>query len=254
MDEPTDQGEGAPHPRHEMAVNVSADRPPYEHRRRRVGRPTADAPVGEVATHRLILRRARTLFPHRGFADVSVGEVALAVGVTKPTLYYHFGNKEALYTAVLCDLMREIDGYIRGTVAKPDSARQRLIELATGYFLHADATMEPMLRDTSELIGPRLAAQVRAAYEDELLAPIEGLMREGMRLGEIRSGDARDLVRALMGLFDAFTDPGGHRARTVEEHQAVAHALISLFLDGAAPRSEEREAERPDQAHQVLSS
>src|SRR5690242_3020868 len=64
--------------------------------RRGPGRPRAAMPVGELQTRELILRQARKLFLKRGFADVAVGEIASAVGVTKPTLYYHFTGKESL--------------------------------------------------------------------------------------------------------------------------------------------------------------
>ena len=44
-----------------------------------------------------ILRHAIELFAQRGFAGVSVRDVAGAVGVTMPTLYHHFGDKRSLY-------------------------------------------------------------------------------------------------------------------------------------------------------------
>ncbi|HEX6121956.1 MAG TPA: TetR/AcrR family transcriptional regulator [Ktedonobacterales bacterium] len=189
-----------------------------------------------METRQLIQRHARALFLHRGFADVSVGEIAEAVGVTKPTLYYHFGNKEALYTAVLCDLLREVGGYVQRIVRLEQPIRVRLTELATGYFAHADTTMEPVLRDANELIGPAMAAEVYRIYHEEMLAPIETLMEEGIRQGEIRALEPEHLVRALMGLLDAFSPAGGHRSRTPAQHHAMAAMLVSLFLDGAAPR------------------
>jgi TetR/AcrR family transcriptional regulator len=123
--------------------------------------------VGELETRDLILRHARRLFMRRGFADVSVGEVAEAVGVTKPTLYYHFGDKEGLYAVVLVDLMREVGGYIRTVVERPAPLRDRLRQIAVGYFLNANGTMEPMLRDASQLIGQERATAVWAAYEGD---------------------------------------------------------------------------------------
>jgi AcrR family transcriptional regulator len=44
---------------------------------------------------------AHELFAHRGFAAVTMDEVAAAVGVTKPLLYNYFGNKERLYLACM---------------------------------------------------------------------------------------------------------------------------------------------------------
>lgn len=204
--------------------------------RRRPGRPTNNAPVAEVETRTLILTAARRLFMQRGFADVAVGEVARAAGVTKPTLYYHFGDKEGLYADVLCDLMQEVGGYIRSVTEANASARQRLEDLTAGYFQYADATMEPMLRDATELLGESHARSVRETYEREMLAPIAQLMRDGMRLGEIAQGNADFLVRAWFGLLDAFTAQGGHNARARDEHRQVAVQVARFFLDGAAPR------------------
>lgn len=44
---------------------------------------------------------AHDLFAERGYATVTMDEVAAAVGVTKPLLYNYFGNKEQLYRACM---------------------------------------------------------------------------------------------------------------------------------------------------------
>ena len=48
-----------------------------------------------------IARVAARLFAERGFDATSVREIAEASGVTKPTLYYHFGSKQGLGEAIL---------------------------------------------------------------------------------------------------------------------------------------------------------
>src|SRR5919201_1957053 len=48
-----------------------------------------------------ILAVAHEQFAARGFAAVTMDEVAAEVGVTKPLLYNYFGNKERLYLACL---------------------------------------------------------------------------------------------------------------------------------------------------------
>ncbi len=91
--------------------------------RRRPGRPPIDSSEGVVETRELILRQAERLFMQRGFAAVSVGDVAEAVGVTKPTLYYHFGDKEGMYAAMLVALMTRVGAHVRRVtlLAKPSS-------------------------------------------------------------------------------------------------------------------------------------
>ena len=50
---------------------------------------------------RQLLDAARAQFAARGYARVTMDEVAAAVGVTKPLLYTYFGNKEQLYLACM---------------------------------------------------------------------------------------------------------------------------------------------------------
>ena len=47
------------------------------------------------------LGAAHELFAERGYAAVTMDEIAAAVGVTKPLLYNYFGNKERLYIACM---------------------------------------------------------------------------------------------------------------------------------------------------------
>ena len=44
---------------------------------------------------------AHVLFAARGFAAVTMDDIAAEVGVTKPLLYNYFGNKERLYVACM---------------------------------------------------------------------------------------------------------------------------------------------------------
>ena len=47
------------------------------------------------------LGAAHALFAERGYAAVTMDEIAAAIGVTKPLLYNYFGNKERLYLACM---------------------------------------------------------------------------------------------------------------------------------------------------------
>ncbi len=60
-----------------------------------VKRPTAER----------ILDAAEDLFAEKGYSATSLGDVADRVGIRSPSLYNHFRNKEALYTAVLDRLL-----------------------------------------------------------------------------------------------------------------------------------------------------
>src|SRR3712207_8422209 len=89
-----------------------------ERPKRRLGRP----PIDEVASgerREQILHAADDLFGRRGYAAVSVGDVAAAVGVTKAAIYHHFPSKADLYAAVLCRVL----GMIAAAIRQPAGAR-----------------------------------------------------------------------------------------------------------------------------------
>lgn len=63
-------------------------------------------------TRRLIVDRAAEQFALWGYSGASISGIAAAVGVSKPTLYHHFTDKEEIYveivTSVLADMARRV--------------------------------------------------------------------------------------------------------------------------------------------------
>src|SRR5919107_5269416 len=73
------------------------------------------------------LEAARVLFAERGFAAVTMDEIAAEVGVTKPLLYTYFGNKEGLYLACMEPaaeaLVATVAEAVRDTASPADALR-----------------------------------------------------------------------------------------------------------------------------------
>lgn len=71
---------------------------------------------GELKAKLLLV--ALTHFAARGYDGVQVREVAEEAGVSKPTLYYHFGSKEGLFRQ-LCLVALAFTEYRTQTMVKP---------------------------------------------------------------------------------------------------------------------------------------
>jgi len=70
-----------------------------------------------------ILRGAKAVFLKHGFECTSMDVVALRAGVSKMTVYRHFGSKEALFAGVITDLCeRIVDGDLRQIFELPPRA------------------------------------------------------------------------------------------------------------------------------------
>ncbi|WP_406133516.1 TetR/AcrR family transcriptional regulator [Streptomyces zaomyceticus] len=72
------------------------------------GRPAKAAPTGARAARKrqAVVRAARDLFLREGFG-VGMDAIAAEAGVSKVTVYNHFGSKEALFTAVVAGVLDE---------------------------------------------------------------------------------------------------------------------------------------------------
>lgn len=204
---------------------------------RRMGRP----PTDEVAhgERRLeIIRTALDLFSRRGYAAVSLGQIAEGVGVTKSALYNHFASKEALYAAVLSNLMLLIADRIHGSLAQPIEFRSILrINLRSALLNSpASADMDEWMRDVREHLSPEQQAEVQAAYEHYTSALV-ALMQRGIDQGFLRSDlPPRTLAHTLERLVNGFQ---GRNRQSVglEANEALVDLVLSLFVQGATSRS-----------------
>lgn len=87
---------------------------------------------GDSAGH--IARTAARLFALRGYDATSVREIVEAAGVTKPTLYYHFGSKEGLAQALLTVPLDRLVATFRGLLAGSDDPVEALVGMIEANF------------------------------------------------------------------------------------------------------------------------
>lgn len=78
----------------------------------------AEHPATQRSNRDRLVVQARRLFADRGYAEVSVDEVAAAAGLTKGAIYYQFKDKADLFRAaceaVMEDVVRHVDASGRG--------------------------------------------------------------------------------------------------------------------------------------------
>lgn len=75
-----------------------------------------------------VLTAAGRLFGAKGFAQVSMDDVAAGAGVTKPTVYAHVGSKEALFEQLITDVISRSHSSELPDVQTIDEARAAMFE------------------------------------------------------------------------------------------------------------------------------
>ena len=153
-----------------------------------------------------MLDAARALFAHRGYAAVTMDDVAAAVGVTKPLLYTYFGNKERLYVACMEPagdaLTRTVVEAVEGA-ASYDEAVEKGIHAFFG-FVDGDRDAWRVLFDETAPAGGEVARHVSETRER--LAGLVAAARLGALPPEQREGQAVEveaISTAVLGAAEA---------------------------------------------------
>ncbi|WP_374627915.1 TetR/AcrR family transcriptional regulator [Devosia sp.] len=148
-------------------------------------RATADLPVrprDAEKTKASILSAARDEFCEEGFKGARVDAIADRAKANKRLLYHYFGNKEALYEAVLLDAYKEIrrgERELRISQYDPVEAVDRIIRFTFRHFL-ANPWF-PRLLSVENLQNARFVKKIRNV--DEIRSPIVGELHEIVKRG-----------------------------------------------------------------------
>jgi len=166
-----------------------------------------------------MLAAARGLFAERGYAAVTMDDVATAVGVTKPLLYTYFGNKERLFAAcmepageaLLATVVQAVQGAPDGAVALErgvhaffafvDEDREAWGVLFDGSLPSGELARSVVAyRDrlaalvAAELAPGGTASPVDEALTTAVLGAAEALGRWWLRTGAMSAADAAELL------------------------------------------------------------
>lgn len=200
----------------------------------RVGRPPADEVAqGERRTE--ILRTAMKLFTQRGYAAISLGQIANEVGVTKSALYNHFRSKESLFTEVLCSLLDLIATGVNAASEREIPFRVTLRLITERALLHTPVTadMDEMMRDVRAHLSPEQQEQVLEAHR-RFFGSLTALMQKGIDQGDLRADLSPDLLSYVyQRLVSGFQ--GRNRQHVgLEPSDQLVDFVVDQFLKGAA--------------------
>ncbi len=142
-------------------------------------------------TRRNILDAATALFAEKGFSGANVNEIVAAAASTKPMVYYHFGNKEGLFAAVLEEVYAGMRGYEAALALDrlaPVEAMRRLVEVTFDYHAaHPDwirLISVANIHDAQHIKGSSTIASMNSAVLDILRT----LLARGEAAGDFRPG------------------------------------------------------------------
>ncbi len=193
-------------------------------------------PEAVRTTPQRILLAARDLMVARGIRRVSMDDVAEAAGVTRVTVYRHFGDRENLVQAAFLNLTESLENVIAELADDPrpdvDAFLARIGQVMTTLPAGLQAAMAEV-----ERAYPEVYAKVRDRERRAIAALFDLLYSGAEAQGRIRSGLKREVVEILFwevvtGFLDypALQDQGLSPA---EVYRTLVDVLLNGMLVGA---------------------
>jgi len=183
----------------------------------------------KTSTRERVLQAADRLWSERGVRGASLDDIARDAAVTKPTLYYYFSNKAGLFTEVVCSVLEQHGGGLRTATRAGASSRERLLA-AVAYLIRAHCSAPRLLREAGVPLTIDQQSQTRSAFFRHFFSPIQQVLDEGVRAGELRPMDTAFAAHAILNLIDPWTvreaRPGGRNA------EQLATDVVALVVDG----------------------
>ena len=203
--------------------------------------PAATHPLrgDEMARH--IARTAARLFAARGFDATSVREIVEAAGVTKPTLYYHFGSKEKLAEALVMVPLGGLVARLREIVGGAASPLEKLEAIAEAHFSfnrEDPDRMRFLFGLAFAPVGTGLSVEINEFGErmhrigEELMGVERAVVDELARDGVIAPDRAVDCAKAFHGLMMVHLIGFLFKCQELKPDQA--HRMVTHLIWGFA--------------------
>ena len=201
---------------------------------------------GEVRQR--ILDAAAELFAEFGFGGAGVDAIARRAGVNKAMLYYHVGDKGALFGEVVQTNVERIRQAVAAALAKTDDPRKRLHAIPRAFASAARQRLflpQLMLREIAAG-GPNLPS---AAIEQmaEVMGMTKAVLEDGLGKGVFRRVDPfvthLMLVGSLMFMANAlrmrqrFEHVSSIPAEAATDLEAMSDRMADIVLEGIAAKN-----------------
>lgn len=149
-------------------------------------------------------KAAMACFLKYGLEKTTLEDIAKAAGMTKSSLFYYYRNKEALFLEVA---VKEGEEYLSSLQQK--TVRKKGVEARVMFYMQERynyyKTILNLNRISTEMLK-RLLPGFLSLYETIMQKETDfltGLLKDGIKNGEIIKTDAAKLATALMSMSDA---------------------------------------------------
>ncbi|MBB3393724.1 TetR/AcrR family transcriptional regulator [Rhizobium sp. BK060] len=179
-----------------------------------------------------ILEVAELYFRRIGYHKTSVADIASELGMSRANIYRFFPSRTSINSSVCGLIVKEV-AEVAHAIARMDApAGKRLVELL--YTLHRHSMRRLVEeRPIHELLAAAMNERwtIIDAHNEQILAILRALIREGLQAGEFKVEDAEEAAQGAITAFLPFFHPVLVEQRVQEgEDTAVAVRAQIRFI------------------------
>lgn len=194
--------------------------------------------VPESEKRNIIKKAARELFFRFGFSKTAMEDIARQSGLAKPTLYYYYANKEAIFDEVVLEEAREFMDGIEKRLPVTGSAASRIAKFFTmlyeGLKYHA-LSLDDMPDHLCEHSphGHPIVEKLNALFSEKLIP----LLAEGKQSGELVIKDIETTAHTIVFMTE-FLNFDWLRYYPAAQRDKVVKNMTNLILNGLKRRDD----------------
>lgn len=174
-----------------------------------------------------IIATAWELFQRKGYRGVTVDEICDQCNLTKPTLYYHFNDKEGLFVSVLQNQLSKF----HEALPNDGEIEDQLLGFATAILENFQTETTVLFHDREHIQKPENLQIIRDAFRENLFNPILSLMQSGLDDRELRGRNAEFLTLMFLGSINYFINRADELSL---DRKSIATDITNLFLQGVS--------------------
>ena len=195
---------------------------------RALGRPPKEADQ----KNRILLEAAKAI-TSVGYEQCNLQDIANAINLSRPALYYYFSTKQEIFTAIALRSMKGIYKFVSSEVEQEKSA---LMKLERFFLAHAQYFEENFWMVSATIVGyggvARRDISERESFEMfrmKYLDLLKNILEEGVDEGCFKVKDIAFVSRSVFQLLNIsyWYKPGGNKGAV-----AIANGNFELLMKG----------------------
>jgi len=192
----------------------------------------------EIEKKEQIIKAARELFFRFGYSKTSMDDIAHECGMAKPTLYYYFPNKEAIFDEIVWAEANEFMNQIVENLPSDSTADIKLQRFLQSIYQKLEVYASE-LEDIPDVLcdhsphGRPIVKKLSELFQEKLRPVLE----EGIQEGIFKIDDMEATLAAISFLLE-FLDIDWIRHYEKDLRDRIIEVINNIILNGLKRRSQ----------------